>query len=85
MHALSRNHEEEIIYMYRYIAHKNQQHHNDALVVQSSQCFAQFYIYSLPVLTICAWRSLPLFINKINMQIYKLYENACILNTLRSR
>ena len=42
MHTLSRNHEEENIYMYRYIAHKNQQYHDDALMGQSSQCFAQF-------------------------------------------
>ena len=42
MHTLSRNHEEENIYMYLYIAHKNKQYHDDALMGQRSQCFAQF-------------------------------------------
>ncbi len=62
MHTLSRNHEEENVYMHRYIAHKNQQYHDDALVGQRSQCFClhNFLLEYVTLVKCCyAWRSLP--------------------------
>ena len=78
MHTLSRNQEEENIYMYRYIAHKNQQYHDDALMGQRSQCFAQF----IRICHTCKCCSVPLYLLHVwYMYMFKSSQGSADLLT----